>query len=91
MRRHVLTDLPVFVRLSGAEALRARAQVQLSGPFSRTALTTSASYEIRSPKRLQVRRLCHLSLCFDRQRVWHGSSQATTGTPPTPLHWILSV
>ncbi|KAK9845841.1 hypothetical protein WJX81_003945 [Elliptochloris bilobata] len=28
-------------------------QVQLAGPFSRTALTTSASYELRSPKRLQ--------------------------------------
>ena len=29
--------------------------MQLAGPFSRTALTTSASYELRSPKRLQVR------------------------------------
>lgn len=44
--------------------MHARAQVQLSGPFSRTALTTSASYEIRSPKRLQARRLCIIFVCF---------------------------
>jgi len=38
-----------------AGARAAAAQVELSGPFSRTALTTSASYELRSPKRLQAR------------------------------------
>ncbi len=33
------------------------AQVQLTVPFSRTSFSTTASFEVRSPKRLQVRRL----------------------------------
>ena len=30
-------------------------QVQLTVPFSRTSFSTTASFEVRSPKRLQVR------------------------------------
>lgn len=39
--------------------------VSLTVPFSRTSLSTQASFEIRSPKRLQVRILQHESLPLD--------------------------
>ena len=34
-------------------------RVQLVGPFSRTSFSTNASFDIRSPKRLQVRSKQH--------------------------------
>ena len=46
---------PLACSASSSARLTLRVQVHLTVPFTRTTFSTTASFEVRSPKRLQLR------------------------------------